>query len=105
MRIVEHDVVVLGGGPGGYVAAIRAAQRCERHRGRFGDGNSEPQPARSCGCGSGAHQEREAVRRWITDRPLAHLGAKRQNRGSAGLFDVGHDRLADDRAVGDRVGF
>jgi len=26
MKIVEHDVVVLGGGPGGYVAAIRAAQ-------------------------------------------------------------------------------
>ena len=26
MRIVEHDVVVLGGGPGGYVAAIRSAQ-------------------------------------------------------------------------------
>ena len=26
MIIVEHDVVVLGGGPGGYVAAIRAAQ-------------------------------------------------------------------------------
>ena len=26
MRIVEHDVVVLGGGPGGYVAAIRASQ-------------------------------------------------------------------------------
>lgn len=26
MKIQEHDVVVLGGGPGGYVAAIRAAQ-------------------------------------------------------------------------------
>ena len=26
MKTVEHDVVVLGGGPGGYVAAIRAAQ-------------------------------------------------------------------------------
>jgi dihydrolipoamide dehydrogenase len=26
MKIVEHDLVVLGGGPGGYVAAIRAAQ-------------------------------------------------------------------------------
>lgn len=26
MKIIEHDVVVLGGGPGGYVAAIRAAQ-------------------------------------------------------------------------------
>ena len=26
MRVVEHDLVVLGGGPGGYVAAIRAAQ-------------------------------------------------------------------------------
>ena len=26
MTTVEHDVVVLGGGPGGYVAAIRAAQ-------------------------------------------------------------------------------
>lgn len=26
MKIVEHDCVVLGGGPGGYVAAIRAAQ-------------------------------------------------------------------------------
>jgi dihydrolipoamide dehydrogenase len=26
MKQVEHDVVVLGGGPGGYVAAIRAAQ-------------------------------------------------------------------------------
>lgn len=26
MKIVEHDFVVLGGGPGGYVAAIRAAQ-------------------------------------------------------------------------------
>lgn len=26
MKTIEHDVVVLGGGPGGYVAAIRAAQ-------------------------------------------------------------------------------
>jgi dihydrolipoamide dehydrogenase len=26
MKVVEHDLVVLGGGPGGYVAAIRAAQ-------------------------------------------------------------------------------
>lgn len=26
MQAVEHDVVVIGGGPGGYVAAIRAAQ-------------------------------------------------------------------------------
>ena len=26
MSFVEHDLVVLGGGPGGYVAAIRAAQ-------------------------------------------------------------------------------
>ncbi len=26
MKKVEHDVVVIGGGPGGYVAAIRAAQ-------------------------------------------------------------------------------
>ncbi|MEQ1824588.1 MAG: dihydrolipoyl dehydrogenase [Pirellula sp.] len=26
MKTLEHDVVVLGGGPGGYVAAIRAAQ-------------------------------------------------------------------------------
>ncbi len=26
MKTVEHDVVVIGGGPGGYVAAIRAAQ-------------------------------------------------------------------------------
>jgi dihydrolipoamide dehydrogenase len=26
MKIVEHELVVLGGGPGGYVAAIRAAQ-------------------------------------------------------------------------------
>ncbi len=26
MKTVEHDLVVLGGGPGGYVAAIRAAQ-------------------------------------------------------------------------------
>jgi dihydrolipoamide dehydrogenase len=26
MKQVEHDVIVLGGGPGGYVAAIRAAQ-------------------------------------------------------------------------------
>lgn len=26
MSVVEHDLVVLGGGPGGYVAAIRAAQ-------------------------------------------------------------------------------
>ncbi len=26
MKQVEHDIVVLGGGPGGYVAAIRAAQ-------------------------------------------------------------------------------
>jgi dihydrolipoamide dehydrogenase len=26
MKTMEHDVVVLGGGPGGYVAAIRAAQ-------------------------------------------------------------------------------
>jgi dihydrolipoamide dehydrogenase len=26
VKIVEHDLVVLGGGPGGYVAAIRAAQ-------------------------------------------------------------------------------
>ncbi len=26
MKQVEHDVVVIGGGPGGYVAAIRAAQ-------------------------------------------------------------------------------
>ena len=24
--MTEHDVIVLGGGPGGYVAAIRAAQ-------------------------------------------------------------------------------
>ncbi len=26
MKTVEHDIVVLGGGPGGYVAAIRASQ-------------------------------------------------------------------------------
>jgi dihydrolipoamide dehydrogenase len=26
MKSIEHDVVVIGGGPGGYVAAIRAAQ-------------------------------------------------------------------------------
>ena len=26
MKIIEYDVIVLGGGPGGYVAAIRAAQ-------------------------------------------------------------------------------
>lgn len=26
MNVVEHDLVVIGGGPGGYVAAIRAAQ-------------------------------------------------------------------------------
>ncbi len=26
MKVVEHDLVVIGGGPGGYVAAIRAAQ-------------------------------------------------------------------------------
>ncbi|HEX5938952.1 MAG TPA: FAD-dependent oxidoreductase, partial [Dehalococcoidia bacterium] len=26
MRVPDFDVVVIGGGPGGYVAAIRAAQ-------------------------------------------------------------------------------
>ena len=25
-NIVEYDLIVIGGGPGGYVAAIRAAQ-------------------------------------------------------------------------------
>ncbi|MCU0710173.1 MAG: dihydrolipoyl dehydrogenase [Pirellula sp.] len=41
MKIVEHDLVVLGGGPGGYVAAIRAAQlgmnaACIDENSRFG---------------------------------------------------------------------
>ena len=41
MKQVEHDVVILGGGPGGYVAAIRAAQlgltvACIDENDRFG---------------------------------------------------------------------
>lgn len=41
MSIIRHDVVVLGGGPGGYVAAIRAAQlgmnvACIDENSRFG---------------------------------------------------------------------
>ncbi|MGN6135568.1 MAG: dihydrolipoyl dehydrogenase [Aureliella sp.] len=41
MKQVEHDLVVLGGGPGGYVAAIRAAQlgmsvACIDENDRFG---------------------------------------------------------------------
>src|SRR3990170_370712 len=26
MEAVEHDIIIVGGGPGGYVAALRAAQ-------------------------------------------------------------------------------
>jgi dihydrolipoamide dehydrogenase len=41
MSVVEHDLLVLGGGPGGYVAAIRAAQlgmnvACIDENSRFG---------------------------------------------------------------------
>ena len=30
MHVAQYDIAVLGGGPGGYVAAIRAAQRGAR---------------------------------------------------------------------------
>ncbi len=44
-----------------------------------------------------AAAKREAVRRRIANRPLAHLGAERQHGRRTGLFDIRNDRLADDR--------
>ena len=40
-RLAKHDVIVVGGGPGGYVAAIKAAQlglnvACVEKRGTLG---------------------------------------------------------------------
>ena len=32
MPTQEHDLIIIGGGPGGYIAAIRAATRARDHR-------------------------------------------------------------------------
>ncbi len=73
-RVVQKDVVIIGGGPGGYVAAIKAAQlglsvACVEGRGTLGgtclnvgcvaarrwDPMLPPPPAVAAGCAVACH--------------------------------------------------